>query len=959
MKNITIQSIELINFMCHRHLTVEFKKNITCIGGRNGSGKSAIMIAIGIVLGQRASSLERGNSYKSLIKSGEQISYIKIKLKNSCNFKPEFFGNFIFIEKRMRKDSSTLIICNENKRTFSTKKDDLDYILDLLSLKITNPLNFLTQENSKKFLNVTKKEGLYDFFLKGTEIEDIKHLHDEARIESNTMKERIQIFEKDIKEINSCIKREQNKIKILEEIRSIENKIEQLEIEKEFSKIDVTKTTDSLNKEIRTLEDEMDHLSEQNNLYSQRITEYNLKVQKMREEIERERSKKENKLNELCLSVREEEKKILEIENDLKSIKSEIIEKDKKINRNKQRKTLEDKDFEEEYKNVEELIKENEDNKIKIENETLETKNKIKKEDVEIKEIEDKKYYLEKQIAYYKKMRRDKLLYFHENIAQILSEIRNTKFKDQVIGPIGLEIELKDIKWYKTVSIILKNIISNFIVFNQSDRVRLSQIFSKYKAGFSIYTASSKNRINFYRNNEYKTLVDILDVKNVVVMNQLIILQNIEQIILIENRSEAYKVIRKDLKNIDCAYTLEGDRIKLVGGGMTDYRHKNLDRHFFETTENKLEEATNEFNEISKMPRKSSRGLLADLESQKESLSIANDKLNRRLAELKQILEDLKEEEDNTVEEERDLLVSQRQELENVLLESQNFINFYNNEISEIRSKKDKRIEIENIQDIHLKRNVNLNRITSLESRVITKRNNITDLLMEYATAKEQLLGKYKNLKQEIIPREKDVIELDILQLKTKIEESKRIGDEKNLKTEIEELKIEKQKKEEIINLYSHKIDEMIKYIEMRTKKRDDLLHKVSEEASNRFKHFTSKRNYIGTLIFNHDDQYIELNMKINKDGAGGKGTLSGGERSFAAMCFLLSLWPSVICPVKVLDEFDVFMDNVNRNCTLKLLLDYFIEKGEQVILITPLNVKELINEHCDVVFLDHNANKS
>lgn len=44
--NGTIKKVEIINFMCHEHLVVDFSPDITFITGPNGSGKSAILTAL-------------------------------------------------------------------------------------------------------------------------------------------------------------------------------------------------------------------------------------------------------------------------------------------------------------------------------------------------------------------------------------------------------------------------------------------------------------------------------------------------------------------------------------------------------------------------------------------------------------------------------------------------------------------------------------------------------------------------------------------------------------------------------------------------------------------------------------------------------------------------------------------------------------------------------------------------
>ena len=119
------------------------------------------------------------------------------------------------------------------------------------------------------------------------------------------------------------------------------------------------------------------------------------------------------------------------------------------------------------------------------------------------------------------------------------------------------------------------------------------------------------------------------------------------------------------------------------------------------------------------------------------------------------------------------------------------------------------------------------------------------------------------------------------------------------------------------------------------------------------FAEYTKKRGYDGELIFDHDNQTLDLRMRVHgSEISGSKSTLSGGERSFANVCFLLSLWKSFMCPVKILDEFDVFMDSINRKTAIKSLFEFFKEHSMQVILITPLNTADLINENCDIKIL-------
>lgn len=65
--------------------------------------------------------------------------------------------------------------------------------------------------------------------------------------------------------------------------------------------------------------------------------------------------------------------------------------------------------------------------------------------------------------------------------------------------------------------------------------------------------------------------------------------------------------------------------------------------------------------------------------------------------------------------------------------------------------------------------------------------------------------------------------------------------------------------------------------------------------------------------------------------------SLSGGERSFSTISFLLAMWQSLDTPFYALDEFDVFMDQVNRKKSIEMLIEVAEHLStSQFILITP-----------------------
>jgi len=109
-----------------------------------------------------------------------------------------------------------------------------------------------------------------------------------------------------------------------------------------------------------------------------------------------------------------------------------------------------------------------------------------------------------------------------------------------------------------------------------------------------------------------------------------------------------------------------------------------------------------------------------------------------------------------------------------------------------------------------------------------------------------------------------------------------------------------------------------------------------------------SLRGFHGKLIVDHANQ--EIRLRVNPAGESQHGSrkdpksLSGGEKSFAQICLLLSVWEAMASPIRALDELfslvccasliisDVFMDAVNRKMTMGLMVSSFLRVSIDVI---------------------------
>merc|ERR1712183_336209 len=77
---------------------------------------------------------------------------------------------------------------------------------------------------------------------------------------------------------------------------------------------------------------------------------------------------------------------------------------------------------------------------------------------------------------------------------------------------------------------------------------------------------------------------------------------------------------------------------------------------------------------------------------------------------------------------------------------------------------------------------------------------------------------------------------------------------------------------------------------------------------------------------------------------------LSGGEKSYTQMCLICALWDMMRPPFRCLDEWDVFLDAVNRKLIAEELLNFSLRNQDrQFIFISPQGA-------CDLSQVDQGA---
>lgn len=124
---------------------------------------------------------------------------VKIKNAGMAAYQQEVYGNSIVVERHFsRSGSSGFKLKSSNGRLISTRKFDLDEICDYYALQIDNPMNVLTQDMARQFLNSSNPSDKYKFFMKGTQLEHLDADYRQMEESIDLIDDHVMRIEKDV-----------------------------------------------------------------------------------------------------------------------------------------------------------------------------------------------------------------------------------------------------------------------------------------------------------------------------------------------------------------------------------------------------------------------------------------------------------------------------------------------------------------------------------------------------------------------------------------------------------------------------------------------------------------------------------------------------------------------------------------------------------------------------------------
>ncbi|XP_058823192.1 structural maintenance of chromosomes protein 6-like [Topomyia yanbarensis] len=600
----------------------------------------------------------------------------------------------------------------------------------------------------------------------------------------------------------------------------------------------------------------------------------------------------------------------------------------------------------------------------------------------------------EMQLQQFESSSRDNLSVFGQKMPAFVARIRQLheqrKFSELPRGPLGQYIKVKDKKWTAMIETVIgPGMLTAFYVNSDADRTALNQLIQREfpdMRGRTIITSRFHKQVYDVGDGRAEevqgahSLMNLISVSDPVVMNCLIDQIKVETILAVEEQNLAINLTSQQEnvpRNLQKVVVMEPFSEFYP---MPNYRSYGLQRRparylqvnlseLKKQTERQMQQLNQELNELNHS---------IELETRKQTeKNRALQECQRLLAKLQHELNmvdskinDLKaieypaESEDVTLQTELDELKVSQIKLSETIAESKKNLEAFMREIAaqdaNIQEKKDHMGVIEReLQEIQDKIDAEQQKRHDMQANSKTKQQQLDRLTQEV----QKMQSTRNDLKQslEVATQEAQKIGDRIEVTETQDELKKVISSmEKRIKhinsknediTDVKAILDNKLMKRNTSLRYTESLKRVIKALQNSRSARYAYLHKLKSHMSLRVKHkfntVMQLRGFVGEIVMDTKNCTLVLSVvprdKNVSNAVSNTKSLSGGERSYSTVAFLIALWSCVDTPFYFLDEYDVFTDQVNRHMMTMLLLNETKKKADrQFCFLTPQDMSNI-----------------
>lgn len=1106
-----IQRVELENFMSHKHFAIDLGPNVNFIVGANGSGKSAILIALSVALGAKASFTQRGQSVKELITTGEQSARIRVTLSNvgSDAYQRAQYGDAITVERVIGANgANTYRLRDSRGRAQGSGHGAVVAMLDHFGILVDNPCVLLMQDTAKQFLWKQSPTAKYDFFMRATLLDSIMTEYQAVARQCEDSKRELDAKEALLPDLVRHVDALRSERTRAERLGQLEGTIAGLKGDLAWAYVaaarrrhedaeeryrgsvqrraQVEEAGAKLARQAADISAEFGAQSELLESKKREIDEHKRRMERLQQrkhEIRDAHARVSADIRDRGADLARKRKRLEIVRNNVQAARDKAAREASQSQSQAaaQREVL--------AARRDEALRELDAQKGRV----AEADARVREQQVSLQQARRKLEEAQRavrdargRVQGLRAQSKTRATALGQRMPELIARVAERRgggrrgggggFRDGVLGPIGMEVGLREPRWATAVECVLKpSVLGTFVVYNSEDAAALRGMARELGMQLPVMIVPHAERRYALADEppeEVRTILRVLDIPNHDVANALIDHHHIHKVALVDDPKEGFSILKgthpvyksaqsssssSQMLNSSLsssqrvggnqnrvnapteAFTAEGDKLIVRGGSTAFYSHPKRARGngrvwFGVDFKAEIAALTHALAETLEPGERAAEEAYAGERGRLRELEVAHrDALEGlRPAEVRLRSVEGEIERHERAERERQQGVD-FESMERQGAEIEGEISAIEATLEERRAREEEvRRELEEnkraLQDAKAAGDEFAAEVLRLRERITPLQASLQDVvesrarnksefeaasiaaahLAEDAQARLRELDEAAEKARRVCPEERDVrrppdeIARDIATYVSELEAGRR-----RLRS-VEDIDADLAKASRKLGEVRRKCEairgneyELRRALKTRSEKVREMRDTITRKMKRLFANVLERRQCKGDLLISHSERSIDMNVCFDTDAKAikpttsksniddddddddnydvndrgkskGKGrdkykdkdvikkdvssnssstntkTLSGGERSYSTIAFLVALWEAVECPFCALDEFDVFMDSVNRKVAIKTLLEFAKVYGHrQFIVITPqtdINLEDSAN---------------